>query len=365
MLAHSTNPKSAVDARLDEFEVWTPGPEPQNVALASSGAKAIGAVGRQSKDFVEAYGVELVNDGRYGARWFVGSPPVLTIALPKPETIERVVFSHDRTAMSDVPVPGLGPALVEYEIELSLDNEHWTRVADSFDRHPFNPAVARERQIRQFTEPMEREELAEIDRRSAAVEARLSSVPPLPVVWAGKFDQPKQPTVVFRGGDPTRPGEEVRPASLNVLDHMGKGFELAADAVEAERRVALANWISGDDNPLTARVLANRVWQHHFGTGIVDTPSDFGFLGGRPTHPELLDWLARRLQQHGWQLKALHRDIVLSQSYRQTAPAFYGDFHHDVWRLKSCATRCSFSLASSTCGWAARAFDCIRTSRTT
>jgi hypothetical protein len=64
-------------------------------------------------------------------------------------------------------------------------------------------------------------------------------------------------------------------------------------------------------------VLANRVWQYHFGTGIVDTPSDFGFLGGRPTHPELLDWLARRLQEHGWKLKALHRDIVLSQTYQQ------------------------------------------------
>lgn len=317
MLAHSGNPKSAADARLDEFEVWTVGPDSRNVALAVSGAKAVGATGRQSKDFVEAYGVELVNDGKYGARWFVGNPAVLTIALAKPETIDRVVFSHDRTAMTDVPVPGLGPALVEYEVHISSDGEQWSKVADSFDRQPFNPAIARERKLRQFTEPAEREELTAINRQLASVEARLRDIPPLPVVWAGKFAQPKQPTTVFRGGDPAKPGGEVRPASLSVLDQVCQPYELAVDAPEGERRLALARWIASNDNPLTARVLANRLWQHHFGVGIVDTPSDFGFLGGRPTHPELLDWLASRLQTHGWKLKPLHREIVLSQTYQQ------------------------------------------------
>jgi mono/diheme cytochrome c family protein len=317
MLAHSSNAKSAVDARLDEFEVWTPGPEPRNVALAASGAKAIGVTGRQSQDFVEAYGVELVNDGKYGSRWFVGSPATLTIDLSKPATIERIVFSHDRTAMSDAPIPGLGPALVEYEVHLSANGQQWTKVADSFDRQPFSPALARERKLRQFTEPSEREALADLDRQLAQVEAKLRKIPPLPVVWAGKFAQPQQSTTVFRGGDPTKPGDEVRPASLNVLDQVCKPYELSGDAPEGERRLALARWIASDDNPLTARVLANRVWQHHFGTGLVDTPSDFGFLGGRPTHPELLDWLAHRLPEHGWKLKALHREIVLSQTYQQ------------------------------------------------
>ncbi len=293
MLAHSNNAKSAVDARLDEFEVWTPGAEARNVALAANGGRAVGSTGRQSKDFVEAYGVELVNDGKYGARWFVGNPAVLTIELANLETIDRVVFSHDRTAMTDAPVPGLGPALVEYEIHLSNDGEQWTKVADSFDRQPFNPPIARERRLRQFTEPAEREKTQELNRQLAAIEARLRKIPPLPVVWAGKFIQPQQPTTVFRGGDPTKPGDEVHPASLSVLDQVCPPYELALDAPEGERRLALARWIASDDNPLTARVLANRIWQYHFGTGIVDTPSDFGFLGGRPSHPELLDWLAR------------------------------------------------------------------------
>jgi hypothetical protein len=75
---------------------------------------------------------------------------------------------------------------------------------------------------------------------------------------------------------------------------------------------------------LAPRVLANRLWHYHFGTGIVDTPSDFGYMGGRPTHPELLDWLARQLQVGGWRLKPLHKLIVMSQAYRPTSMAKAG-----------------------------------------
>jgi len=124
---------------------------------------------------------------------------------------------------------------------------------------------------------------------------------------------------VHKGGDPMKPGEVVRPASPAVLGHVLEPYALEPEAPEGERRLALAKWITRDDNPLTPRVLANRVWQHHFGTGIVDTPSDFGFLGGRPSHPELLDYLAARLLGQGWRLKPLHREILLSQAYGQAA----------------------------------------------
>jgi hypothetical protein len=116
-----------------------------------------------------------------------------------------------------------------------------------------------------------------------------------------------------------KPGDAVVPASLSVLDQVTKPFALKPDAAEGQRRLALAQWITSSDNPLTPRVLANRVWQWHFGTGIVDTPSDFGFLGSKPTHPELLDFLAQRLLAHGWRLKPLHREILLSQTYQQSA----------------------------------------------
>src|SRR6185369_12271858 len=85
------------------------------------------------------------------------------------------------------------------------------------------------------------------------------------------------------------------------------------------RRRALARWVTRPDHPLTARVIVNRVWQHHFGKGIVRTPDDFGSEGARPTHPELLDWLTVTFIEEGWSLKKLHRRILLSTAYRQAA----------------------------------------------
>jgi hypothetical protein len=83
--------------------------------------------------------------------------------------------------------------------------------------------------------------------------------------------------------------------------------------------MTLARWISSADNPLTARVMVNRIWQQHFGRGIVETPSDFGRNGTRPTHPELLDWLALRFVEHKWSIKAMHRLMLTSNTYRQSA----------------------------------------------
>ena len=317
MLASSDNPKSGVNSRVDEFEVWTGGAAARNVALAANGGKAEGVSNVEARDFAGAYDVRNVNDGKFSAAWIVGSPAVLTVSFAKPETIERVTFSWDRVQMSDVPVSGRGPCVVEYEIHVSIDGKEWRKVTDSHDRKAFNPAHEQERRLRAVTTPDDAHQLAELNAQIAAVDAEIAKVPQPKPVWAGIFSEPKQKPVVFRGGDPMKPGDEIKPASLNVLNRVTRAYELAGDAPEAERRLALAKWIASDDNPLTARVLANRVWQHHFGVGIVDTPSDFGFLGSKPTHPELLDWLALRLQHHGWRLKALHRDIMLSQAYQQ------------------------------------------------
>jgi hypothetical protein len=103
-----------------------------------------------------------------------------------------------------------------------------------------------------------------------------------------------------------------------VLAKLPSAYSLETKTAEGERRVALAKWLTAPDNPLTARVLVNRVWQHHFGKGLVDTPSDFGYMGSRPTHPNMLDWLAHELQRNGWKLKPLHRLIMTSQAYRQS-----------------------------------------------
>src|SRR5262249_42422136 len=85
------------------------------------------------------------------------------------------------------------------------------------------------------------------------------------------------------------------------------------------RRLALAKWLVSDENPLTARVMVNRIWQHHFGKGIVETPNDFGRMGAVPSHPELLDWLATEFIRQGWSIKAMHRLILMSSTYQQAS----------------------------------------------
>lgn len=317
MLSHSDNPRSAVNGRLDEFEVWT---KDRNVALAANGGKATGATARRAEDAaaLDSYGVALVNDGKFGERWFIAAPAELTVEFAQTETIERIIFSHDRTATSDNVGAGLGPFVTEYQVLVSADGKSWQPVADSLARPPFNEAQLVERFATAVTTESERQTLRTLEAELAKLNRELKSISPLPTAWAGKFDQPKVATYVHKGGDPARRGADVLPSSLAVLDGTMKPFSLPADAPETERRLALANWIASDENPLTARVLANRVWHYHFGTGLVDTPSDFGYLGGRPTHPELLDWLARRLHAHGWRLKPLHREILLSQTYRQS-----------------------------------------------
>jgi Protein of unknown function (DUF1553)/Protein of unknown function (DUF1549)/Planctomycete cytochrome C len=130
---------------------------------------------------------------------------------------------------------------------------------------------------------------------------------------------PRQPEVahLLVRGDPGQRGPVVSAGGLRAIAGLEGDFSLPPDAPEAERRKRLAAWVTHPKNPLFARVIVNRLWQHHFGVGLVETPNDFGFNGGRPSHPELLDWLAAGLADHGWSLKHLHRVIVTSEAYRQ------------------------------------------------
>lgn len=117
------------------------------------------------------------------------------------------------------------------------------------------------------------------------------------------------------GGEPKQLGDTVPRKFLDVLG----GQLLSGNARQNSGRRELAEWIASPDNPLTARVMVNRVWQHHFGIGLVDTPSDFGMRGRPPTHPALLDYLADQFIRDGWSLKSLHRRIMLSRTYGMTS----------------------------------------------
>src|SRR5439155_22162 len=115
--------------------------------------------------------------------------------------------------------------------------------------------------------------------------------------------------------------EPVTAAGLTAISTLPSDFGLSADAPEQERRVKLAEWIANPANPLSARVMVNRVWHYHFGRGIVGTPNDFGVNGERPSHPELLDYLAAEFLAEGASIKKLHRLIMLSNTYQQAGEA--------------------------------------------
>ena len=146
-----------------------------------------------------------------------------------------------------------------------------------------------------------------------------------------------RPIFVLARGDVTKPGKEVGPGAIGAIETLPARFDLPADAPEGERRAALARWLTDSQNPLTWRSIVNRVWQYHFGRGLVETPNDFGHMGQLPSHPELLDWLAAEFRDSGGSFKKLHRLIVTSAAYQQTSASRADDAAIDsnnalLWR---------------------------------
>ena len=165
---------------------------------------------------------------------------------------------------------------------------------------------------------VERQQLKHWRDEEKAVDAKLKALPLSPQVYAILSD-PQPPVIqVQRRGNPEDQADEVTPGAFAWTTHLPASF--GGNAVpEGERRMALAKWITDPKNPLTARVLVNRLWHHHFGQGLVNTPSDFGLGGDRPSHPELLDFLADEFMTSGWSMKHIHKLIVMSQTYRQAS----------------------------------------------
>lgn len=153
---------------------------------------------------------------------------------------------------------------------------------------------------------------------------------PLPMAMTVSDVGSKAPaTHCLDGGDYKKPGEEVQPGFIAVLSKETPQIAPPEDRPNSTgRRAALARWLTQPNHPLTARVIANRLWQHYFGRGIVGTPNNFGVMGDAASNPELLDHLATRLVSEGWQLKELHREIVTSAAYRQSSISGQNS-HHD------------------------------------
>ncbi len=293
---------------LDEVEILA---GDRNLAL---GARVEASSTRVAEGNPDAYSPRFLTDGSFDKRWFAGPGAAvsLTVDLGTAAVIDRVVWSADRKQAMQGRFAIAAPA--KYAISVSENGEKWTVLATDAGRLPARKE-AQERLFVLESLGTAGEEFLAAERDLAAAEAELKKVEKLPRVYAGQFRAPEEPVYLHRGGNVMQRGPAMPPGSLSALP----GFELPLDAPEGERRLALAKWIASDTNPLTPRVLANRLWHYHFGHGLVATPSDFGFNGERPSHPELLDYLAQRLIGYGWRMKPLHREIVLSAAYRQSS----------------------------------------------
>ncbi len=287
-----------IEPCVDELEVYGPDGA-ANLALASAGARPTASSVYEGSP---RHKLEHVNDGRHGngRSWISRERGAgwVQIEWPKAAVIDRVVWGRDRERKFRDRLAS------EYRVEVSADGAHWKAVAGSWDRLPQGKGG-----------PPPSGPLAELLARRKKVAARLTELEQPPTVYAGQFRTPET-TYVLKRGDPMQKLDEVGPSGVAAVRPT---FTIQANATERERRLALAEWVASPGNPLTARVLVNRVWQWHFGQGLVRTPSDFGANGDRPSHPELLDWLAADFIDGGWRLKRLHRLIVLSAAYRQSA----------------------------------------------
>ncbi len=191
----------------------------------------------------------------------------------------------------------------------------------------------------------------ELEQETASANQSLAQLPPPRKAYIGavhkgggaftgtgaRGGKPRPIRILARGHIQSQ-GMEVGPATLSCLSGMPSRFELPAEHVESDRRAALALWLAARENPLTWRSIVNRVWQYHFGRGIVETPNDFGRMGATPTQPELLDWLAVEFRDGGQSLKALHKLMVMSATYRQRSASIdrYTKVDSDnrfLWRM--------------------------------
>jgi hypothetical protein len=164
-----------------------------------------------------------------------------------------------------------------------------------------------------------RTEAAELEAKRADLRGRIVPEPRIQALWDRGTPSP---TYIYRRGDFQNPEREVGPGVPSVLTDGRTPFVVSppwAGARQTGRRLAFARWLVAPDHPLTARVIVNRIWKHHFGAGIVTTLDNFGRMGAAPTHPELLDWLSREFVDRGWSVKEMHRLMMLSSAYRQSS----------------------------------------------
>jgi Protein of unknown function (DUF1553)/Protein of unknown function (DUF1549)/Planctomycete cytochrome C len=200
---------------------------------------------------------------------------------------------------------------------------------ESIQREIEAAQAQRKTHVLSLLKPQTRLRLLDLEDRLKEVDGKLNQLPPPQLVYAaanffepvGKFIPAWSPRPVhlLQRGSVEAPGPLMLPGAVAAVTEFDASFGLDVTSDDGQRRAALAKWITHPRNPLTWRSIVNRIWHYHFGSGIVDSPNDFGRMGSLPTHPELLDWLAAEFRDSGGSLKQLHRQIVTSAVYRQSS----------------------------------------------
>ncbi len=282
---------------IDELEIFS---GDENLALTSKGATTT-----SGGDFVHVrHRLSQINDGKYGNSFSWISKEIkgwVQIKLAEDSKIDRIIWGRDRTGT-------IADRLVnDYRIEVSIDQQTWVTVGDSRQRRTDSEPIV--------TYAFDNLPEAESKAANATYQSLLSMEKKLArpsTAYVGTFSPP-QPTYRLSRGDAMSPQERVDPNTISLLGDL----LLPASPTGPQRRTAFAKWISSPKNPLTARVMVNRIWQFHFGQGLVSTPNDFGINGSPPSHPELLDYLAAEFIDSDWSVKHIHRLILTSKTWRQ------------------------------------------------
>ena len=308
---------------IDELEVYTADAAPRNVALAAEGTRASASSVYPNSDI---HRLEHINDGRHGnSRSWISNERGrgwVELDFGEPRSISKVIWGRDREQRFTDRLA------TDYRIEVANNSNDWRTIASSADRQTYKPG----------TRPMPILNLAGLSNEELVAakkllaersehETRIAELAKAPMIYGGTFVAKPDATFRLHRGDPMQKRDEVKP---NALSAVPVSFRIdsnagilaktaAAPTEEQQRRLAFAQWITNPTNPLTARVMVNRIWQHHFGEGLVSTPSDFGANGAQPANRPLLDWLATEFVEHGWSVKHLHRLIVTSATYRQSS----------------------------------------------
>ena len=300
---------SGAEPCIDELEVWS---GDHNVALASNGTKATAS---STLPGYAIHKLEHINDGQFGNShsWISNEPGGgwAQLEFAKTEKIDRITWGRDREGNVNDRLA------IQYRIEVGLTANAFKTVAVSDDREPFQGNVEKSKvpPYRFDDAPVAEAEqgrkwLTELESSRKERESLAKS----PMIYAGTFSQP-EPTYRFHRGDAMQPRELVEPGTLAIF----RPVTMETNTPEQKRRLQLAEWIANPQNPLTPRIIVNRIWQHHFGVGLVSTPNDFGKNGSKPSHPELMDWLASELVAKGWSIKSIQREILTSATWRQSS----------------------------------------------